>query len=257
MTATKINLPTTPFKILLIGDSCVDEYVYGICSRLNPEAPVPVLDYSRTEFKAGMAANVYENLKTFKVNVEFVTNKEKIVKTRYIDGKYNHQILRVDKHETLSPLPDSISTKGYDAVVISDYNKGLITQERLFQIAETTECPIFIDSKKKIVPDKPNCFVKINEVEFGNLPNPPKNLITTLGDKGARYQDKIYATEKVTVFDVVGAGDTFLATLAYFYLLLGSIEKAIPYANKASSIVVQHTGTYVLTEQDLATIMVN
>jgi len=89
------------------------------------------------------------------------------------------------------------------------------------------------------------------------LPNPPKNLITTLGDKGARYQDKIYATEKVTVFDVVGAGDTFLAALAYFYLLLGSIEKAIPYANKASSIVVQHTGTYVLTEQDLATIMVN
>ena len=75
-----------------------------------------------------------------------------------------------------------------------------------------------------------------------------------MGDKGAKYRDKIYPTEKVTVFDVVGAGDTFLAALSYFYLVMGSIEKAIPFANKASSIAVQHTGTYVLNEQDVALI---
>lgn len=255
MSGSTITLPEKPFNILLIGDSCVDEYVYGTCTRLNPEAPVPVLDYSRTELKPGMAANVYENLKAFKVNLEFITNKEKIVKTRYIDGKYNHQILRVDKHEKLSPLPDSVSTDKYDAVVISDYDKGFITKERLFNLVETIKVPIFLDTKKKVIPDSENCFVKINEIEFNNLVDPPKNLITTLGDNGARYRDKIYPTEKVTVFDVVGAGDTFLAALAYFYLLFNSIEKAIPYANKASSIVVQHTGTYVLTDKDIAVIM--
>jgi bifunctional ADP-heptose synthase (sugar kinase/adenylyltransferase) len=255
MSSSKKDPSSKQYNILLIGDSCIDEYVYGICSRLNPEAPVPVLDYARTEFKAGMAANVYENLKSFNVHIEFVTNAEKIIKTRYIDAKYNHQILRVDKHESLSPLPDTISLKGYDAIVVSDYNKGFITRERLFTIAETADCPVFIDTKKKVIPDRPNCFVKINEVEYANLDNPPVNVITTLGDRGARYRDKIYPTEKVTVFDVVGAGDTFLAALAYFYLVFNSIEKAIPYANKASSIAVQHTGTYVLSQKDVAAIM--
>jgi bifunctional ADP-heptose synthase (sugar kinase/adenylyltransferase) len=246
---------STQFKILLIGDSCIDEYVYGVCSRINPEAPVPVLDYSRTEFKAGMAANVYENLKAFKVDLTFITNTEKITKTRYIDGRYNYQILRVDRHEQLSPMPDSVPIENYDAIVISDYDKGFITKERLFHIADIAQCPVFIDTKKKSIPSKQNCFVKINESEFNNLINPPKNLITTLGDKGAHYHGKIYPTEKVTVFDVVGAGDTFLAALAYSYLLYNNIEKAIPFANKAASIAVQHTGTYVLTEEDIINIM--
>src|SRR5580693_2636272 len=152
--ATKIPRRSKPFNILLIGDSCVDEYVYGICSRLNPEAPVPVLDYTRTEYKPGMAANVYENLKSFKLEVAFITNKEKIVKTRYVDHKYNHQILRVDRHETLSPLTESSFDKKYDAIVISDYDKGFITKEKLFEIVAKAHCPVFIDTNKKVVPDK-------------------------------------------------------------------------------------------------------
>ncbi|HMG82290.1 MAG TPA: PfkB family carbohydrate kinase [Ferruginibacter sp.] len=255
MTELKITQPQQPFKVLLIGDSCVDEYVYGICSRLNPEAPVPVLDYSRTELKPGMAANVYENLKSFKLDVEFITNKEKIVKTRYVDHKYNHQILRVDRHEVLTPLPTASFDKKYDAIVISDYDKGFITKEKLFEIVANAHCPVFIDTKKKVVPDKSNCFIKVNEVEFNALINPPVNVVTTLGERGSRYKDIIYPTEKAMVFDVVGAGDTFLSALTYFYLLTGSIEKAIPYANKASTIVVQHIGTYVLTEKDVAKIL--
>lgn len=244
-----------PFKILLIGDNCIDEYVYGICSRLNPEAPVPVLDYTRTETKPGMAANVYENLKTFKVEIEFITNKEKIIKTRFVDDKYNHQILRVDRHEPLSPLIQSVFDKSFDAIVISDYDKGFISKDKLFEIVDMAHCPVFIDTKKRIIPDKPNCYIKINEAEYNLLDNPPANTIATLGDKGAMYNGKVYPTSKVTVFDVVGAGDTFLAALAYFYLVLGSIEKAIPYANKAAAIVVQHIGTYVLTEEDVKSII--
>ena len=51
------------FRVLLIGDSCTDQYVYGEVKRLNPEAPVPVLDYKRTEIRQGMSWNVYNNLK--------------------------------------------------------------------------------------------------------------------------------------------------------------------------------------------------
>ncbi len=252
MTESTTTLPQPPFKVLLIGDSCVDEYVYGICSRLNPEAPVPVLDYTRTDLKPGMAANVFENLKAFEVDIEFLTNEEKIVKTRYVDDKYNHQILRVDRHETLLPLKEGISLDGFDAIVISDYDKGFLTAQKLFDIAEKANCAVFIDTKKKAVPDKPNCFIKVNELEYKSLVNPTANIIATMGDKGALYNDILYPSEKVTVFDVVGAGDTFLASLTYFYLLLGTIELAIPYANKAASIAVQHTGTYVLTAEDIA-----
>ncbi len=251
MTGLKITPPQTQYKILLIGDSCTDEYIYGICTRLNPEAPVPVMDYTRTEIKPGMAANVFENLKAFKLEVDFLTNTESIVKTRYVDDKYNHQILRVDRHEKVAPLEADIQSENYDAVVISDYDKGFLSPQKLFAIAEAAACAVFIDTKKKIVPDKANCFVKVNEVEFKDLINPPANVIVTLGDKGAMYRNNIYPSAKVKVFDVVGAGDTFLAALTYFFLTLGSVELAIPYANKSSSIAVQHTGTYVLTDDDI------
>ena len=82
-----------------------------------------------------------------------------------------------------------------------------------------------------------------------------ENLIVTKGGKGAEYQGKLYPAEKVNVFDVVGAGDTFLAALTYGYLKYGRIDKAIPLANKAAAVAVSHTGTYVLTEEDINEIL--
>ena len=68
------------------------------------------------------------------------------------------------------------------------------------------------------------------------------------------YNRKMYSTEQVEVHDVTGAGDVFLASLATFYLYTGSIENAIPYANKLASISVQHQGCYTITNQDLNTL---
>ena len=65
----------------------------------------------------------------------------------------------------------------------------------------------------------------------------------------------MYPAEKVNVFDVVGAGDTFLAALTYGYLKYGTIEEAIPLANKAAAVAVSHRGTYVLTEEDVKKIL--
>jgi D-glycero-beta-D-manno-heptose-7-phosphate kinase len=245
------------FKVLLIGDSCIDEYVYGTCERLNPEAPVPILKYERMETKMGMAWNVRENLMAFGIEVYILTNEEKIIKTRYIDEKHNHQILRVDDEKTLTPLESLdyvIPEEGYDAIVISDYDKGFITQKKLFDIVINAKCPVFVDSKKTFLPNY-NCFIKINESESNSLVSKNNNLIITKGSKGAEYNGINYPGQTVGVFDVVGAGDTFLSALVYFYLKSGRIEEAIPYANKAAAIAVSNFGTYVLTKEDVKTIL--
>ena len=241
-------------KVLLIGDSCTDEYVYGSCERLNPEAPVPILKFNRKETKKGMAWNVKENIESFGIEVYMITNQETITKTRYIDEKYNQQILRVDDEPDLKPMEYDLPDGHFDALVISDYDKGFLSNEKVFELVEWFDGPVFIDSKKTKLP-KESCFVKINDLEFSKLDNPSDNLIITRGSKGAEYQGKLYPGEKVDIFDAVGAGDTFLSAMVYFYLKYGKIEEAIPYANKAAAIAVSNFGTYILTKEDVNEIL--
>ena len=240
-------------KVLLLGDSCEDEYIYGNCDRLSPEAPVPVMKLGRVETKSGMAGNVCLNLQAFNLNITFLTNTEKITKTRFIDEGSNYQILRVDSEQRTKPMLVPVSTGNFDAVVISDYDKGYLTSEKIFDIVESSSCPVFIDSKKSILPNRSNCFVKINDKEFGNLDQryPIDNLIVTKGSQGCIYNNTLYPAEKVKVFDVVGAGDTFLSALVFGYLRYQDINKAIVLGNKAAAIAVQHTGTYVLSQTDI------
>ena len=237
-------------KVLLIGDSCIDEYVYGVCERLNPEAPVPILKFNRKETKKGMAWNVRQNLMSFGIDVFILTNQESITKTRYIDERYNQQFLRVDNEPSLKPINYELPEEKFDALVISDYDKGFLSTEKVFELVEWFDGPVFIDSKKTKLPKK-SCFVKINELEYSKLDKPAKNLIITRGSKGAEYKGKLYPGEKVDVFDAVGAGDTFLSALVYFYLKYGTIDKAIPFANKASAIAVSNFGTYVLSKENV------
>ena len=241
--------PQKQLKILLIGDSCTDEYVYGTCERLNPEAPVPILRFNRKETTRGMAWNVRENLMSFGMEVYILTNDEPITKTRYIDERSNQHILRVDDERPLKPMDYDLPEDEYDALVISDYDKGFLTAKRIQELVDWFDGPVFIDSKKTKLPKK-DCYLKINEVE-SKLLRGYKNLIVTKGAGGADYNKVNYPGEKTKIVDVVGAGDTFLSALVYFYLLYGRIEESIPYANKAAAIAVQNFGTYVLTENDV------
>lgn len=238
------------FKVLLIGDSCLDVFRYGVVKRLNPEAPVPILDYTRTEMREGMAWNVYNNLKALGLEVYMMTNEEKIIKTRFIDEKSNQQILRVDEEVQCKPMTYELPKEHYDAIVISDYNKGFVSTDLLFNITYNSKCPVFIDSKKTILPAY-NCYIKVNDTEYEKLEEKSGNIIITRGDKGAEYDGVLYPGEKVNVYDVVGAGDTFLSALTFGYLKYGRMDKAIPFANKAAAIAVSHPGTYVLTRQDV------
>jgi len=241
------------FKVLLIGDSCSDEYVYGICERLNPEAPVPILKETEVKTQKGMAWNVRENLMSFGIEVYILTQEERIIKRRFIDQRYNQQLLRVDIEDEVKPLEYDLPKEHFDALVISDYDKGFLTTKRIFELVEWFDGPVFIDSKKTTLPVD-HAYIKINDDEYSKLDKEFKdssNLIVTKGAQGVDYQGKNYPAVGVSVFDVCGAGDTFLSALVYFYLLYGKIETAIPYANKAAAIAVTHFGTYVLSEEDV------
>jgi len=253
MNELKNTQPQTLFNVLLIGDSCIDEYFIGTCDRLSPEAPVPVMKINNYYITQGMAANVKNNFARLGIEVDFITNDATITKTRYIDQRSGQHLLRVDNEpqfsewsgRTAHPLTD------YDIIVISDYDKGFITYEQIEIIVKECSCPIFIDTKKTNLARFEGAFVKINNKEYGLAKTFCSNIITTMGDQGARYNGKIYPVPKVGLVDVCGAGDTFLAALVYQYLMTSSIEEAIMFANQAGAISVQHQGNYAPSLEEI------
>lgn len=248
------------FNILLIGDSCIDEYHYGVCERLSPEAPVPVLKITHSETKQGMAANVKDNLEAFGCDVDFLTSGVKSIKRRYIDARSKQHIVRVDEDPiapAFNPYLESLSLNQYDAIVISDYNKGFVTYDNVGVLRDKFNGPIFVDTKKPDLTSFSGCFVKINELEYAASTSKTDNLIVTLGSYGAMYKGATFAGVPVEVVDVCGAGDTFLAALAFEFLKTSSIADAIKFANKASAITVTHSGVYSLTETDIVNIRNN
>ena len=248
MNLSKTTQQLDSYSVLLIGDSCVDEYKIGTIDRLSPEAPVPVIKIVETKTVSGMASNVKKNFENLGIDVDFITNKEIIKKTRYIDKRSGQHMLRVDDEPEIvswdgdAPFP----IDGYDIIVISDYNKGFLSEFQIHQIIKNSECPVFIDTKKRDLSmfNHPDVFIKINELEYNNATSDHDNLIVTLGSKGAMYNGTIFPTKSAEVTDVCGCGDTFLAALVAQYLFTKDIEKAIIFANVAAGITVQHRGNY-------------
>jgi D-beta-D-heptose 7-phosphate kinase / D-beta-D-heptose 1-phosphate adenosyltransferase len=79
-------------KVLVIGEICVDKFVYCAANRLSPEAPVPVLNPIKTITNAGMAGNTAANVKALapESNIMYLTQDGDITKTRYVEEKSNH-----------------------------------------------------------------------------------------------------------------------------------------------------------------------
>lgn len=256
---TQDILPQVSFNVLLIGDSCIDEYKIGTVDRLSPEAPVPVIKVADTMIVRGMAANVKLNLENLGVDADFITNSEEIVKTRYIDRRSGQHMLRVDSDPKILPWSGKtpFPIDHYDAVVISDYNKGFLTYEGIERIIKEAACPVFIDTKKTQLADisAGHVFFKINELEYNSARSLPSNLIVTLGDRGAMFKNNntefFVSTTSSEVIDVCGCGDTFLSALTVQYLYTKDIEKSIMFANAAAGITVQHRGNYAPTYNEI------
>ena len=242
----------TQFKILLVGDNCTDVYQYGTIDRLSPEAPVPVFVPTYKEEREGMAGNVAKNLEALGCKVNYLFG-ETSVKTRLIDERSRQQIVRIDNDVVSTAITfDTIIPDTYDAVVVSDYNKGSVSYELIEELVALS-IPIFIDTKKSDLERFQGAWVKINELEHSKIKSECSGLIVTRGSRGASaiHHNIDVSSPSVEVVDVTGAGDTFLAALTYQYLDTGDIEKAIRFANLASAVTVQHLGVYAPTLKEM------
>lgn len=237
-------------KILVIGEVCEDIFIYGSCKRLSPEAPVPVFNPIKTIKNNGMSGNVVNNIKSINENahIDHLHQHKKITKTRFVDNKSNHMFLRVDEGEDeIDSIDNNFGDLSkYDIVIVSDYDKGFIQKSILKKIGNKSKLSI-LDSKKKLTKDIVDSFtfIKLNEFEYQNnidLKN-SKNIITTLGSKGASYNGKLYKSRypKETI-DVSGAGDTFTSAFILKFFETKDVDISIDYANNMSSMVITKRG---------------
>ena len=253
---SKVIQQQEKYKILLIGETCLDVYVFGLVERLNPEAPVPIIKKTSKLRKEGMSGNVLKNLESMMPNLDVTCLQNEfgtIKKIRFIDDKSKYQLLRYDIEEDVKPLRiERVPEREYDAIVISDYDKGFITTELVSELKKRfKDTPVFVDTKKKNLKcfssDSGRVIVKVNQHERDQSLNSEMcEVITTLGPRGCEYLGRIYEVDKVDVHDVCGAGDVFLAALVIRWLETKDMNSAIKTANNCAALSVTKLGTYTV-----------
>lgn len=301
-------------KILVIGDIMVDEYIWGTVSRISPEAPVPVVLAKSESIVPGGAANVAANvvslsaksilvgvcgndpagkkllnrLKILKVNTDGIvldSERPTSLKTRIV--AHNQQIVRVDKEKSQainSKIVDRLvnhvkrTIKEIDAIIISDYAKGVACPElisRVIEIALDNKKVIAVDPKTEhfflyknvtlIKPNRSEAYKVLNFIESRKLEEVGyniqkrincKNLLITLGEHGMALfrKDKPVETIKTAakeVYDVTGAGDTVIATMTLALSCGVDSVSAVRLANQAAGIVVGEVGTVTIKYSQL------
>ena len=301
-------------RVLVIGDVMLDRYIIGEVSRISPEAPVPVLAVRDERSVAGGAANVALNLRSLGANVEAIgwfgqdERGDQLVKILenqeiQVDQSFrfsavptisksrvtasNQQICRVDResaidqyHPDLSIVGDLISEKASqaDAVIVSDYGKGFVTNQLLALVRENA-CFLAVDPKPSRLLDysKPDLLTpnRLEALELAGLsretrdPFPqedvvnqifnkfsPRLLAVTLGGEGMLLakQGKVECTIPTAareVFDVSGAGDTVIASLSMALVAGQSFEQAAEFANLAAGVVVGKVGTANVSPEEI------
>jgi bifunctional ADP-heptose synthase (sugar kinase/adenylyltransferase) len=244
-------------NILVIGDSCVDVFIYGSVYRLAPEGPVPIFNPKFTNTNGGMALNVQRNILAIGANATLITQEEEIHKNRYVDYRTNSLLLRIDTNDKCNRISNTIINSiskniyqdvKYDAIIISDYCKGFLTEEDIELISNNNH-NVFLDTKKILGEWCNNCnFIKINHTEYDRTKHTidqikvQDNLIITRSEEGCEYKNILYPVDKVNIKDVSGAGDTFISGLVCEYIRTNNIVLAIKFAQECATKVVQKKG---------------
>ena len=200
-----------------------------------------------------MASNVYNNFLRLGISAELKTCFYE-EKNRFVDIKSNQQLLRVDQkihHNTQKFDVNCVDYNSYSAVVISDYNKGFLDYSDIEQIQKLCSVPVFIDTKKTELDRFAGCILKINDYEWSQRRSNHPNAVITCGSNGVRYKQQHFPTPQIEVYDVCGAGDTFLAAMVFDYLNNKDMISAILFAQKAASITVRHSGVYAPTLKEI------
>ena len=298
-------------KIAVIGDLMLDEYIMGKVDRISPEAPVPVVKVTEEKFVLGGAANVINNLaalganvycgglvgkdknaekliNSFPKNVDCnlilkVENRPTIVKKRVIAG--HQQLLRLDWEEEFYINEDEENIiienlknhiKELNAVILSDYNKGLLTKslsQKIIKLCRENNVIVTVDPKPKnisnfvgassITPNKKEAYAAVEANLSENIDIVGEKLkekynldtvLVTRSEEGMTLYDKkihnipTYAKE---VYDVTGAGDTVISVFTLAKAAGATWEEAAKIANAAGGLVVGKIGTSTVSEKEL------
>jgi rfaE bifunctional protein kinase chain/domain len=305
-------------NIVVLGDIMLDHYIIGDSTRISPEAPVPVVSVSKDTYVPGGAANVANNFASLGTPVTLIGSYSDdlecarlkqalsarniklsalgqkaaattIVKTRVVAQR--QQVCRIDReakpaeyalHHLLENLDFIQLISNADAVLFSDYAKGVITNELIQSIRSiTADLPrspmLVVDPKPRrkldlfgmtlMTPNRNEALQMAGYDANDDMDDEavcqaifkaynPEKLVITLGADGMLLGEhgKIIGrirTEAREVFDVSGAGDTVVAVLTAALLCGESFESAAKLANKAAGIVVSHLGTAPITAAEL------
>ena len=304
-------------RILIVGDAIIDTYLWGEIHRMSPEAPVPVVDVAvnQNDSRLGGAANVALNLKELgaesilctvigndnrgiifeqlmqeqglSLDGMLISNGRKTTtKTRVIaDNK--HQ-LRIDEEDT---YPIKVENQFYnlieklthniDAIILQDYNKGVLTEtiiEKIISLANSKNIPTVVDPKKQNFLSYKQCTLfkpNLKEINEGLNTNPDINnfseieettsklrniisakaILLTLSNKGiflnTRSGSKIKESTTSNVIDVSGAGDTVVSVAAMCLACNIDYEELAILANIAGGIVCEKVGVVPITNKEL------
>ena len=304
-------------RILVVGDVMLDEFVWGRVSRISPEAPVPVVEVSHQTFHLGGAANVAANIRALgggatvagvvgqdpagaRVREELSeagietslaasdSGRPTTLKTRII--AHSQQVVRADR-ERSDDIPEALeddllarvrkALPGAGAVVLSDYQKGVVTKRlarAVFQAARRRGIPVLVDPKVRhfglyrgawlVTPNQLEAEqasgLRIRSTQ--DLAAAAARLLAQLrcagvlvtrGEHGMslfrprRRAVHIPATAR-EVYDVTGAGDTVIATLALAIAARAVLDEAAQLANAAAGVVVGKLGTATASPEEVA-----
>jgi D-beta-D-heptose 7-phosphate kinase/D-beta-D-heptose 1-phosphate adenosyltransferase len=305
-------------RVLVVGDIMLDRYIRGTAERISPEAPVPVLKVREETSSPGGAGNVALNLLTLGARVEIagvvgndpdgkalvkelkdsgagtssiVTDpgRPTTTKTRLVSG--TSQIARMDR-ETSAPLPKNIekalaasikktlSKFRPHAVIISDYDKGAVTESLVREIVKLSgKAGIFVSADPKgldyskylgvdaITPNLSEAEsatgIKIeNEASLKKAAERLLDItgayvaVITMGGKGMSYFSSDGEHGSVPslareVFDVTGAGDTAVSVFTLAYVSTGDLGASVTAANAAAGITVGKSGAASVTPGEM------
>lgn len=303
-------------RLAVFGDLMLDVYVWGDVNRISPEAPVPVVEVSRETVRFGGAANVAENVASLGAiasvvgvvgddgpgrellsllrgrgidvsGVAVVPDRPTTTKTRII--AHSQQVVRADREAAggIGPaLEEQVSSAlrstidGADALVISDYGKGVVTGGTLsVAITRAREAGkvVCVDPKESHFASYVGVTaITPNQKEAGNAVGlritddetlkkvgwrlmemlRPECVVVTRGEHGMslfmRGGEFVHLpTVAREVFDVTGAGDTVVSVLATALAAGATMVEAALIANHAAGIVIREIGTASTTPEEI------